>query len=246
MKKQKNAILKPELFRLSNDVWDSLTYEEIVETAMAMDEVGIYKPPFRNFDVECDTRVFYTFGRGSEYPDENMSIDIDKLVCHYRLDSLTKNPDQYHLTSYKDAYKREIHPWSVTPDAQDAFHDFFLFVYAALIVVLASKNIDKKQVVNDPRARNHTQRTDSKNYASTTTIRIGKITEYIGNKAEGSGRTVRAHLRRGHVKGVRYGEGKTEIKKVFIQPTFVNADRDWVAPKRESYKVKLDGKAVRL
>ena len=250
MKKPKNAQIKlPELFRLSKEVWNSLTFDEIISTADAMREMELFQPPYNRFDVECDPALFATFGKKDQYPDEDCDIPfITKVVCHYDLHGLNKRPEDFHITFYGSTkpYMLTTHPWTVAEESREIYRDLYLFVFTSLIVVLASRNIVKNQVTNDARARNHTQRTDSKHYSSTTTIRVGKITEYIGNKSEGSGRTVRAHLRRGHIKGVRHGEGRTELKKVFIPPTFVNADRDWVAPKRGSYKVVLDGKAVGL
>lgn len=235
---------KPELFRMSAEVWDSLSYHDVIDTAIAMAEMEIFYPPYRKFDVECDPRVFYTFGE-FEGMDKEME-HIKKLICHFDLDYENNTPQNFRLTIHGTHGIHDVHPWSVPVDSKNAFSDFYLFVYCALVVVLASKNVEKKQVANSDRSRNHKERTDSKNYASTTTIRVGRITEYVGNKPESTGRTVRAHLRRGHIKGVRVGEGRTEIKKVFIHPTFVNADRDWVAPKRESYKVSINGKKIGL
>jgi hypothetical protein len=47
-----------------------------------------------------------------------------------------------------------------------------------------------------------------------------------------TGRTVEPHLRRGHVKGVRFGPGRQYIRPRWIAPVFVNADRDWVRSRK--------------
>ena len=238
---------KAELFRLSKEVWDSITFAEIVETADAMREMDIFKAPYPVFDVECPVDVFFTFN-GSYDKDVKYLIEERELLgisCHYDgFQGITQ--ENFNLTFISAHGKYEYHSWSVPETARAAFQDMYCFVCYALIVVLASKNVVKKQVVNDIRSRSHQSRKDAKNYAGTTTISVGKITEYIGDKSEGTGRTVKAHLRRGHIRGVRVGEGRKELKKVFIQPCFVNADRDWVAEPRKSYNVVANGQAVRV
>lgn len=238
---------KAELFRLSKEVWNSITYAEIVETAVAMNDMEIFSPPLFHFDVECPKEAMFVFGTDSH---KEIAEVVQTVTCHYDLYGANDNPNKFHMTFITpNGIRREMTPWSVERHGENAletYRSFYMFVYTALIVVLASKNVIKKQEVNDARAKNHQQREDSKSYTSTTTIKVGNITEYIGNKPEGSGRTVRAHLRRGHIRGVRHGEGRKEIKKVFIQPCFVNADRDWVATPRKSYNVVTDGKAVRV
>ena len=166
MKKPKTAQIKlPELFRLSKEVWDSLTYEEIISTAKAMEEMGLYHPPYDHFDVECDPALFATFGKQDQYPDEDCTIPfITRIVCHYDLFGLNKRPDDFHITFYGNTkpYVMTTHPWTIVDDTREIYRDLYLFVYTSLIVVLASRNIVKNQVTNDARARNHTQRTDSK------------------------------------------------------------------------------------
>jgi hypothetical protein len=238
---------KSQLFRLSKEVWKSLTYDDIIETARAMLEVKIFNPPYRKFEIECPKEAFLVFA--DTYTDELLG-PLDTAIFYYDLGNYKQN--RYFKIRLYGMFNNVSHgmtaePWN-TPNEElrEAFHDFYLFVFSALLVVLASKNVVKTQVVNDKKSKSHKQREDSKSYETTTTIKVGKVTEYIGNKPEGSGRTVKAHLRRGHVKGVRIGEGRKDIKKVFIQPCFVNADRDWVAEPRKNYKVVSNGQAFRL
>ena len=242
MKNLKNE--KSELFRMSKEVWDSFTYDDIIETARAMLEMKIFNPPFGKFEVECPKEVFLVF---ADIDDPDILGSLKNAVFYYDLTNY-KQKNYYKIKMYGMRVglfnDMTFEPWNThDPELADAFHDFYMFVFSALLVVLASKNAVKKQVENTPKAKNHQQREDSKSYATTTTIRVGHVTEYIGNKPEGSGRTVRAHLRRGHIKGVRFGEGRKEMRKVFIQPCFVNADRDWVATPRKSYNVVANGKA---
>jgi hypothetical protein len=44
------------------------------------------------------------------------------------------------------------------------------------------------------------------------------------------------HLRRGHPRQQRFGKGHTAIKRIWIAPTFVNADDNYVP--RQGHKGK--------
>lgn len=245
---------KGDLFRLSKEVWESLTYEEIVATSKDMFEMGLFMPPSAVFSVEVPKESFMAFSGQKDLSDLNsqetyVANSIEKAVFYYQpLEDVLAHErfciDIYVRLPSGRNYINKIRG-AFIKDQEDSymFMGLYVFIYASLIVILASRNIEKKQVTNDPRSRNHQQRTDSKNYTSTTTIKVGNVTEYIGNKSEGSGRTVKPHLRRGHIKSVRHGKGRTELRKVFIHPTFVNADKDWVAPTTKVYNVVSHGKA---
>jgi hypothetical protein len=104
---------------------------------------------------------------------------------------------------------------------------------AILIVLLATKNIERRVIKNDARANSKRARDDAKSFSTTTYLNIGKITETCrGGSSSGP---VRPHLRRGHIRSQRYGEGFKEIKKIFIRPVFVNADKEWVE-QQKTYK----------
>ena len=107
---------------------------------------------------------------------------------------------------------------------------------SSLIVLLATKNTIKtteKIKRHGPKSRKR-----PREYEYVTTIKIGKITETM--RSEGSsGISVRPHLRRGHIRSQHFGVGNKEIKKIFIQPVFVNADEDWIANERRAYKVTV-------
>lgn len=40
------------------------------------------------------------------------------------------------------------------------------------------------------------------------------------------------------IRNQHFGEGNKEIKKIFIQPVFVNADEGWIENQRKAYVVK--------
>ena len=68
---------------------------------------------------------------------------------------------------------------------------------------------------------------------------MGEISEtHTSNLQDNSHSSPRPHLRRGHIRNQHYGEGNKEIKKIFIQPVFVNADEGWIENQRKAYVVK--------
>ena len=239
---------KAELFRLAKNVWDSLTFEDVIETTDAMKELDLFYPPTTIFDVECPSDAMDVYADDGVGPYEKESIDT--IICHYDLTAIPsdnyfnitfiKNGKRLNMThvTYPQYFKEDI--------TRGVYNHFYIFIVHALIAVLASRNIEKKPRVNDARSRNHQEREDSRKYDMTTTIKIGPITEYVGKSDNPTGRTVRPHLRRGHIKTVRIGEGRKDVKKVFIQPCFVNADRDWVAEPRKSYNVVANGQTLRI
>ena len=239
---------KAELFRLDKNVWNGLTFETIIETTTSMKELDLFHPPTNNFDVECPVEAMSVYIEGGLHPSDLKLID--QIICHY---DLTGVPHENHFDitfTTQGRYLRMNHinyPQYFKDDVSSGMYsNFYIFIVHALIAVLASRNIEKKPRVNDARAKNHKEREDSKKYNITTTIKVGTITEYIGSSGNVTGRTVRPHLRRGHIKTVRVGKGRKELKKVFIQPCFVNADRDWVAEPRKSYNVVANGQTLRI
>lgn len=52
---------------------------------------------------------------------------------------------------------------------------------------------------------------------------VGRRYRYPEPTQDGTHASPRAHWRRGHWRGVRFGEGRKELKRVWIEPTLVNA-----------------------
>ena len=108
-----------------------------------------------------------------------------------------------------------------------------------LIVLLATKNKSVQEKLDKDllRGRYNKKQAYRKDYPITTTISIGKITESY--KSSNGGGTVRPHMRRGHIRSQHYGPNNELMKKIFIQPVFVNADEGWIAERR-AYNVKKE------
>jgi hypothetical protein len=162
------------------------------------------------------------------------------LVVEYEFKNLPVSASQMRNVKYRTrafvGEGQDAVPWNLlTGMPHDVSDNMHAFIYKALITLLATRNCERKVVENTPRAKAKKARDDSRYYSATTYISIGRITETHRSQGGSRGPT-RAHLRRGHVRRQRFGEGRSEVKTIFIPPVFVNADREWIAD-RKKYKL---------
>lgn len=234
------------LFKIASDIFSSVSFEDIMKTATDMDELGLFKPPYEEMCIQAKGKLL----------DQLMLNGVNKKdIANVRpLNPKVANYDFLFQYKWIDGHKKiEIETFidrengyyenaiDLAPPGKDT--DRFLNVFAKqgrscaalLVVLLATKNIKKDvETCNKPNSRNRRERKLSQ-YSSVTTISIGKITETM-RSGNGSGSPVRPHLRRGHIRSQHHGKGNSEVKKIFIQPVFVNADQGWIDTQKE-YRV---------
>lgn len=243
--------IKVPLFDIPEKVFESLDIETILWTFNDMAGLGLIDPPFREFAVRFSLRaVTVTAVKVDALSNDkklNSEEDLEKEVLDawgnqiilLKYDSFKRDKAGISFTSEfefiqdKNGKQNDILE-RLSVDTLDAMSNA---IYNILIVLLATKNIDRKVVINSARSGSKRARDDAKNYSSTTYLNIGKITETCNGGSSGnrSGGPTRPHLRRGHIRLQRYGEGLKESKQIFIQPTFVNADKEWI-DRQKTYK----------
>jgi hypothetical protein len=234
---------KPHLFRLSDDVLESFDMEDVRATYNDMAELGINKDPYPYYAVQVKYKFIQKFSeqarllvgdRGTAYSDVKDYIwtliydtdyDDDRYGCDIYMSFRGQEVD---LKAEALRLKIKSH--------YDVVCKIGEYMRYFLMVVLATRNVEKTIKKNTPRAISPMQRKDSVKYDYTTTIKIGKITESYG-ASTGLGGRKRPHLRRGHIRTQRFGKGNAEVKKIFIEPVFINADENWIN-EQKTYRVK--------
>ena len=236
--------MRPQLFMVSQEIMAALTLEELVATIKSMIEMNLLQAPFLNFDV-CLPKDALN-GVMAKYGFEG--IDKRDVTCYikYRLRDLNidrtagvridLSPVDRPDLSFIEFIER------TNPDPEDRkqvltqFRSLGLRVLSTLVVLLATKNVVKTVKV-DKLAK---LGIGKHRHSTTTTLTIGKITERSDGSAEtGHGIEKRPHLRRGHPRDQRHGPGLQFVKRIFIQPMFVNVDKEWLA-ERTAYNVRLE------
>ena len=227
------------LFRIEEKIWDSVDYAVIMDTATALEKAGLAQPPYAVFDIQATlnhkimARLFpgwkppaalpptRTFAFRYEYDGENNHLETRLKFDEVWLD---------HQKIQKFCEYNSINP--------DLIHHEIEYLSSVLchtlFALLATKNATKtteKIKKHGPKSRKR-----PREYDYITTIKIGKITETYRSEGDGQS-SVRPHLRRGHIRNQRVGKGLTEVKPIFIQPCFINADENWIKNQRKEYRI---------
>ena len=243
--------MKPELFMIDVKAVEATNYDDVVRTFHEMASIGIAAPPVSHLVIGFDPRIFIS----GFYPEDG-NLEMDENVKRILADSpnvfvaadviytpqsdIKKDPNDILVATLelRKAWidRRTLKYTSEFTIVHKDEELTFQLMLKTLVVLLATKNAEKDRVENRPNSSSAKARNASKNFAYTTTIRIGKITENC--KSGGTGSPTRPHLRRGHVRNQRYGEGRREIKQIFIAPVFINADKEYVESQRIAYKIR--------
>ncbi len=247
-----------QLFVLGQEIWSSISKDDIIATGKSMMDAGVYNYPYDEFDITAvgeSRHLLDWIFKLDQFEDKELDkLKQDKTIMTFGFRYYELNGDEFNYSMAVNVGGERIYlprgsdellsGFSVSPASAITMNDLAAeALLSVLLVLLATRNV-KKDVLHspkrfaDPASKNGIKQIKNKDYKYITTIKIGKITETM--RSDGASRgPVRAHLRRGHVRNQRFGEGLKEVKKIFIQPVFVNADEGWIENQRKEYRVKL-------
>jgi hypothetical protein len=253
-------------FVISPEIFKSVSPEEVDATWKDMIDLNIDKPPYHHFDLEIDGSNVFASNRtivpaGTPYHDFEDLIDEAVMKAKIVQEGVfnvifkinfSENYKEFTIGAYLDNYDGNSYKFEInveknlasirTPKQQidcraTELEGTACSMLKLLIVLLATKNIEKKIKI-DKLAKLGIGKHKHRPYM-TTYLHIGKVTESISRSGEPGGATGvhrRPHLRRGHKREQRYGLGLKYTKSIFIQPVFVNADKEWIGDRSE-YRV---------
>lgn len=231
-----------QAFILSKEFFDSVSFEEVNATFHEMREAGIARPPYEEFDVivPISKIVRLVDHKGNEL---RMAEDEPGTTLRIRFKGFEPPASAKHFQWLftRKGKTVDLLEW-VLGEAKtrgfflgipelDSWAGTSAMVWQLIIVLLATRNIVKETKENKLLKLGIGSKEKNR---YTTTLHIGRITESTESKP--SGRELRPHLRRGHVRRQHYGPHNELVKMVFIEPVFVNADKGWIA-ERTAYNL---------
>ena len=238
-----------QLFQIGMDTWKSLSLPEVESTVKAMKELGIYRLPYPKVDLRIaadavvhsdykgsDPRIeemiqsgvlyhgpggklHLRFGEGAWLEVKNLSLETVDYSKSLRICQGNKHFRPNNGTSPE---------WIINESERDTMCE-------ALIVLLATRN-SVKTLVHKKSIGLGIGKKDGV-YEYTTTITLPKDLE-ADAEHKPTGATRAPYMRRGHIRRQHFGPGMEFVKRIWIEPVFVNADPAWVS-KRVAYNVSL-------
>jgi hypothetical protein len=254
---------KRQLFIIPADTWESLSEPEVNATADAMRELGIFKLPYPEIDVWLPSN--HTFGWNWESLSHSYNGDVSKLEQNIRNGLYEREGDQFrpvvgagfvfefrNLSLAHTDYTIAMHvePGSraskyyrtnttaAVPNKPEHCVHARDQITKALIVLLATRNA-VKSTRRDKMAALGIGKKHCHEYITTISLpRESATITSDDNIPMTPGKPRAPHLRRGHIRRQRHGPHFSLTRAIWIEPVFVNADKDWVDT-RVRYNVSL-------
>lgn len=205
------------LFVLDDSIFETMTREDAFETHCGLMDMGLAHLPADVVDVR---------------------FRIGAVPALRELKAWAHDPKQLTVTLGEDFYTITTPGMAgvdveMLPEKDRVAIDTMVFdVLRYLVVSLATKNTEKKVVTRTP---GKIARDGSLKHTHVTTLRVPKI-QYLPGEGPSTGREVKPHFRRGHIRMQPFGEGRQERKRIWIEPLFVKADPEFIDAQKV-YKV---------
>lgn len=227
-----------QCFAVSDEIYQAVSLEEVRATFRDMEELGIAKPPYPEFDVLTKSKNVFVPATGAPWKAEDERFQHSDVIFRFRGPKFIDGLFDWNLgRGPMSLFNKEL----LEGIRKDEFARFTRNIidhsegmYKLILVLLATRNVEKSVATNKLAKMGIGK--DKARHWYTTTLKIGRVTETLYENGEAHGGTVRPHLRRGHKRNQRWGPGYQFTRVVFIEPTFVNADENFVST-RTAYNV---------
>lgn len=217
-----------QLFYLGRDALDAMTEETVSQIAADLKELDLYRLPYDVVDIKfhIDDIVQWVSADGQIH-------DKDKLGARASLLMTGIGSEAPRLYVWQLGSRGRADYWEEVTDKSTTFRAKALLYKDFLIALMATKNV-QKTVAENKLAGLGIGKT---RWRYTTTLSLPKDLQEAVANAQATGRTVRPHLRRGHIRRQHFGPNNEGIKRVWIAPCFVNADEGFEST-RDAYNVR--------
>lgn len=245
---------RPELFLITREIIAATHKDELSATYNSMRELNIAHLPYGLVDIGVPANALMTM-RDENDPRASYDIfgpDVKKwslengdpfkdfeLRFRYRDDvlyqALIKNP----AGSWCDliAFLEQAEIKYKTQNTIESVEESGIGLAKLLIVLLATKNVVKTRTKDKLLAMGIGKHKNNMRPLYTTTLTLPKPEHMETEGPVTPGTSPRPHLRRGHIRNQKHGPKLQFIKRIWIEPVFVNADENFVSS-RTAYNTK--------
>jgi len=221
----------PQLFIIGSETINSMSWEEVQATVEDLKTLGLYRLPYETVDLKLPAAHFLRL-----YNEETGDI---RRVPWTEEEAKTAVLTVYGISIEPGRPVKSVFTWEDRPKWKGenvtaySNQEFVRNTLAdGLITLLATRNAVKS-------TREHKLAKlgiGKERHQYVTTISVPRELEKHESNPTGIGRC--PHLRRGHIRRQHYGPKNSFVKPIWIEPVFVNADKEFVST-RTAYNVSL-------
>lgn len=241
-------------FVLSSELCNWERREEYHRSVLDIKRAGLLKMPFEHVVVEVTLGgTHYIATLSSELVSKvNNSFDVCGHIVRIHKDSageylvvsptvtgltITERDNESYITFSVQALLDDL-PKELIEETWKKDGAWLYMMYLSLVTVLITQGVSR-QVIECAKLNKRRVAANKPPIPKHTYVHIGRVYRSAsGNAADAyiPRRSPRPHWRRGHLKGVRFGAGREQIRRVFIPPRLVACVEDTEPPNPE-YRV---------
>jgi hypothetical protein len=239
------------LFIIDKATIEAVSDETVAATVADLRQLDLYRLPYERVAVriplDCcavaEPNPTAILERLDRYKGGTIDFVRDRTTGKWH-----SNLGPTHCMEFRNLNLRgePIETWFINETGDDKWHPYELRdrdneqpnkrgheeIINFLITLLATKNALKRTIRHPLANRIHCKKSGSqRNYEYVTTISIPQELE-ADPEHPPTGGTKCPHLRRGHIRRQHYGPKNAFIRKIWIEPIFVNADPTFVSTRK--------------